>query len=193
MVRRKNLSPKNSLRGTKSHCEYNLEAWPYLLTLTVICGHLPLETSTFYFMAKGYLVFEGYIALIEAILQVVLEIIEKLLSLNLPSRKTLIMCKCNDHPEEKTVHWHIGKTKILQLNHQWPFPLVPFLIYYDCCIHNTNCLITMAYHTVETYHEFQNSKAWLKGPCNLGHSYINDLSCRGMIVQMKRHQKCYMW
>ena len=45
------------LRG--AHCEYYLEAWTYLLTLTVICGHLPLETSTFYFMVKGYLVFEG--------------------------------------------------------------------------------------------------------------------------------------
>ena len=42
-----------------THCEYYLEAWPYLLTLTVICGHLPLETSTFYFMVKGYLVYEG--------------------------------------------------------------------------------------------------------------------------------------
>ena len=42
-----------------AHCVYNLEAWPYLLTLTVICGHLPLETSTFYFMVKGYLVYEG--------------------------------------------------------------------------------------------------------------------------------------
>ena len=45
------------LRG--AHCEYYLEAWTYLLTLTVICGHLPLETSTFYFMVKGYLVYEG--------------------------------------------------------------------------------------------------------------------------------------
>ena len=47
------------LKTAIAHCEYYLEAWPYLLTLTVICGHLPLETSTFYFMVKGYLVYEG--------------------------------------------------------------------------------------------------------------------------------------
>ena len=60
-----------------SHCKCFSEACSYLLNLAVICCHLQLEISTFSLMVKGYLVFEVRIFAYEAILQVVLEILEK--------------------------------------------------------------------------------------------------------------------
>ena len=62
---------------TTAHCKCFSEACSYLLNLAVICCHLQLEISTFSLMVKGYLVFEVRIFAYEAILQVVLEILEK--------------------------------------------------------------------------------------------------------------------
>ena len=73
---RKPYQSKQSLR-TSAHCKCFSEACSYLLNLAVICCHLQLEISTFSLMVKGYLVFEVRIFAYEAILQVVLEILEK--------------------------------------------------------------------------------------------------------------------